>query len=1603
MKIYDYKKTMPFLWSLVVCMSFMVWSVNLSAQQVACVGKVNVEVRFDEDCTVEVDASTMVTTGTVSSYTFPAGVLKSVGANGGELSPVDQDVPTVLIFNGNTSYTLMFNECGMFKVSVNEGTQGGCWGYLNVEDKTPPVYDNPCPEGWWDDTAGIGSGEYDFCMTDCYSLPSLVDWFVKDVLDDADDCSGPVILGNITVRVRESYRCLMDTVLYIMRFDDQKGNSSLDTVYFLVRPLTENDFTLPDPIFEGDCSDLVWDAAQGLYTVPVSVSGYAAVYNSHLMEYIEIPFSGPNNTAAVCNFIGKISDHVLPAHGANCKSFKIVRTLKYIDWCTGAIIELQQLIAAKDTTPPTGELKQTKADGIYGTDPWTCEAEVKLHVDADDDCNPTTVRILSLNLMDDGGVSINPNLYGTSISGSGRDITISGLPIGVYWVTAQIIDCADNVGQTDTIHFDVIDKTPPVAIAKEFTVVALVKDPHDHENLVAKVYYNSIDNGSYDHCGDVHLQVRRKDWATHDCPKDPSWTANKANRVGVWADFVGFCCTDVGQSIGVELLVTDESGNTSITWGWVKVEDNTPPQIHLEDIVAYCHDDFEGLDEEDWRDLGGVFAKAGCDAVAVPDAIHWFGTGPTALEIEARNAFIARYDFNPGLFNYECNYGFAYLLWTSETTKGQKARKFQFLEVRYIDNFACASVDWPQELVEVHLSGEGDDCEIDVDELTWIEGPCEIIGWNVETQEFNLQGNANDACRKLINEYTVINWCVYNWFITSVTHVNPDLLLGFTLIENLGQNFGTLNQALKTYRFLNLWYREKGDANPYIVELFTGGGGNGLLNLPFRVSCNGIYLTTPPHNAYFNPNPLGIYKYSQVIKVFDEQGPVVEPQDDGRNYSTINCIVNADVSVTADDGLCGSDVLRYELIWWNHVTHKIDLTRGNNGSVTILSGANPRNSSTGTVSMVIRDLESGCYWLAWKVSDGCGNVTIEPFEICVLDIKAPTPYCVSLSSALMIDGSVQLWAVDFDLGSFDFCPVEGPLYFTFREGGENNPPHLADLNWIHWYERGGSASIVDGEVVGTGGDLVATFRPIAGQTSAQAIAARLAAYDRYLAGEIYMWIPFGRTLQVSINAAGDITALTQLGTADGTGGSAGVVFTCVNDDAIFAAMVPGRVEIQMAVWDAFYNVDWCNVTLDLADNMGACDDGGAGPRARISGTVATEAGKTVAEVKVNLDNLSNPEYKLTFTTSNDGIYAFNSNPMYNNYDISASKLDAADNGVSTLDLVMIQRHILGITPFDSPYKLIAADINSDRALSSTDIIVLRKVILGLYDNFPSNSSWRFVDAGQNLDMENALADFQEVINIQELEFNTDNQNFVAVKIGDVSGAASVNARDIATNVRSANTIGLQLLDRNVKAGELVQLTFSSNDFNQVYGYQFTFELNGLAYQSVSGGVAAMTEDNLGLLSENTITVSYSDVNAINASDNMFTMAVRATKDGSLKNMINITSSALNSEAYVGESLDIANVELSLIGDELGLFELKQNEPNPFKETTVIGFTLADEGFATLTVYDVAGRVVTQLREQYAKGYNTVQLSKSQLGSTGVLYYTLESGQYTATKKMIIIE
>jgi hypothetical protein len=85
---------------------------------------------------------------------------------------------------------------------------------------------------------------------------------------------------------------------------------------------------------------------------------------------------------------------------------------------------------------------------------------------------------------------------------------------------------------------------------------------------------------------------------------------------------------------------------------------------------------------------------------------------------------------------------------------------------------------------------------------------------------------------------------------------------------------------------------------------------------------------------------------------------------------------------------------------------------------------------------------------------------------------------------------------------------------------------------------------------------------------------------------------------------------------------------------------------------------------------------------------------------------------------------------FTTFTIGFGKIDNPLDGVSTYDLLLMQRHILGLQLFTSPYQYLAADINGGADVTSFDILELRKLILGIYNEFPNNMlSWRFLPIG----------------------------------------------------------------------------------------------------------------------------------------------------------------------------------------------------------------------------------------------------------------------------------
>jgi len=319
---------------------------------------------------------------------------------------------------------------------------------------------------------------------------------------------------------------------------------------------------------------------------------------------------------------------------------------------------------------------------------------------------------------------------------------------------------------------------------------------------------------------------------------------------------------------------------------------------------------------------------------------------------------------------------------------------------------------------------------------------------------------------------------------------------------------------------------------------------------------------------------------------------------------------------------------------------------------------------------------------------------------------------------------------------------------------------------------------------------------------------------------------------------------------------------------------------------------------------------------------------------------------------------------------------------------------LNISRFDSPYKVIAADINDSETITGADVVELRKLILGVTSEFANNTSWRFVDATQSMSQGGEFP-FREDRMAAANAGDQSGVDFVAVKIGDVNDSYE------AADNRSAKTVNLTFDNTSVDAGQTVELAISSADYVDAYGYQFTLDLNGLELVDVVAGDLNMTAENVAVLDKNTVTVSYGSTVAETASD-LFTIVVKANTAGNVSDMINVTSGVTKAEAYVGDNMEVVQIALSSRG--AAEYDLFQNEPNPFKDQTVIGFNMAEEGFASITVFDVAGRVLTQITGEYNKGANTVALNRNDLGGvSGVLYYKLEAADYTATKKMILID
>ncbi len=437
----------------------------------------------------------------------------------------------------------------------------------------------------------------------------------------------------------------------------------------------------------------------------------------------------------------------------------------------------------------------------------------------------------------------------------------------------------------------------------------------------------------------------------------------------------------------------------------------------------------------------------------------------------------------------------------------------------------------------------------------------------------------------------------------------------------------------------------------------------------------------------------------------------------------------------------------------------------------------------------------------------------------------------------------------------------------------------------------------------------------------------------------------------------------------------------------------------------------CTALIQVTDPDEICEEG----EGIIAGIIMTEGLEPIENTEVDLAGAT--DLAMNMTTADDGNFAFRAINYGEDYTVTPSNFTDYLNGVRTSDIVAITRHILATERLDSPYKYIAADVDGNGEVNVGDIIHIRRLILGLSENFPNDMpSWSYVPTDYEFDnLRDPWAEaFPLVRNYNNLEANVIDADFVGVKLGDVNGSAQANALMPARQRSLRGSLELEMRELELRQGETYRVPVTAPKLTEVDGYQFTlqFDQTALTVERIEPGLVNVANFGLRFVEHGIITSSWnwegsSVPEEWTGEEVLFTLVIKAEAQDRLSQVLEAGSRYTEAEAYERGGQGLRNLDLVFNEDvlEVAEYRLLQNTPNPVTRETVIGYELPRaHDKVTIAVMDATGRLVRQFSREGFVGYNSLRLTKQQLGgASGVFTYTVAAGDWVATKRMVVIE
>ena len=415
------------------------------------------------------------------------------------------------------------------------------------------------------------------------------------------------------------------------------------------------------------------------------------------------------------------------------------------------------------------------------------------------------------------------------------------------------------------------------------------------------------------------------------------------------------------------------------------------------------------------------------------------------------------------------------------------------------------------------------------------------------------------------------------------------------------------------------------------------------------------------------------------------------------------------------------------------------------------------------------------------------------------------------------------------------------------------------------------------------------------------------------------------------------------------------------------------------------------------------------PNVTVSGRVYHPVAGFVPTVKLRISN------GITDSVVTDANSRYSASLFQQrNYTVTPNKNNdqVKANGVNVQDVLQIQAHVLGSTLLNTPYKIIAADANSDGAVNIFDVLAVKRLILGMDTSFAGGKLWSFVDSAYTFPNPANPFPYTSTKSYSNITSSYANQSFIGVKLGDVTldWAATAGVNRI-NDVQKT----LQLFYDTVIAekGDVVRIKLKVRNFNQLKGMQFTLAFNQQVFEFASIENKQLPVEFSAInIDKGAISFIWADANNTAktlADGSLLFEMVLLKKQASSRDDISISASYTPAMAFnaANQSYSIEKVEGIILDKKIQPFvagDRMEVGPNPSQGIVTVKITSSEAKNIVLVVSDVYGRTILQKSISLNIGLTQVPLNlkEKKAIANGVYYLKANGFSKIAPKELLII-